>query len=60
MTEEEVDNFTTHPLRDLIVTMRTWDERAKDPQMYSNPEVVKHGLKEIRERLQLHVEKSIQ
>ena len=51
MTEQEVLEFSTHPLRDLVIKMRTWDEKAKDTNMYSNAEEVEAGLRDIETRL---------
>lgn len=47
MTSKEVDSFKTHPLKDIIIGMRQWDEKAKDPHSFSRAADIATGLQSI-------------
>ncbi|XP_067939681.1 2-amino-1-hydroxyethylphosphonate dioxygenase (glycine-forming)-like [Watersipora subatra] len=47
MSQEEVAAFDKHTLKEVVLEMRLWDEKAKDPTKYSTAEEVQAGLQEI-------------
>jgi len=52
MSSLEVQEFEVHPLKDVIIHMRKWDENAKDPEMYLNEGERDNALNYIQQLLE--------
>lgn len=59
MSVEEVKSFTQHPLKEVIIRMRQWDEQAKDPNNFATDEALKEGLGGISNLLYKHLETTV-
>lgn len=57
MSEQEVMSFSDHPLREVVIRMRQWDEQAKKPDAYGEEAAVSEALGEIESRLLKYLHK---
>lgn len=51
MTEQEVKKFESLIQKDVILKMRTWDEKAKDPEMFKDALSSEKALQRIENKL---------
>ena len=56
MSAQEVEEFSVHPLKDIVIQMRKWDEGAKDPTKYATIEDTQAGLQYIEQLLDTQIE----
>lgn len=51
MTDSEVLEFENNPLKDIIIKMRTWDEKAKVTNLFATSDETDAGMGTIEDRL---------